>query len=166
MTTGPAMSRDEARAALVVGVEVARDLVAAGNRLLVTGDMGIANTTASAALVSAFTGASPEVVTGRGTGIDDAMLAHKAAVVRSALERHGLLGGPSRTRSARSRRSAASRSPGSRGCCWAGRRCARRSSSTAWSPGRRRSSPPRWPRVRHTRGWRGTAPSSLPIPWP
>ncbi|MFC5066121.1 nicotinate-nucleotide--dimethylbenzimidazole phosphoribosyltransferase [Actinomycetospora atypica] len=92
MTAGPAMSRDEARAALVVGVEVARDLVAAGNRLLVTGDMGIANTTASAALVSAFTGASPEVVTGRGTGIDDAMLAHKAAVVRTALERHGLLG--------------------------------------------------------------------------
>ena len=91
MTAGPAMSRDEARAALVVGVEVARDLVAAGNRLLVTGDMGIANTTASAALVSAFTGASPEVVTGRGTGIDDAMLAHKAVVVRTALERHGLL---------------------------------------------------------------------------
>ena len=92
MTTGPAMSRDDARAALVVGVEVARDLVAAGNRLLVTGDMGIANTTASAALVSAFTGASPELVTGRGTGIDDAMLAHKAAVVRTALDRHGLLG--------------------------------------------------------------------------
>ncbi|MCD2188375.1 5,6-dimethylbenzimidazole synthase [Actinomycetospora soli] len=91
MTVGPAMSREEARAAVVAGVEVARDLVAAGNRLLVTGDMGIANTTASAALVSAFTGASPEVVTGRGTGIDDAMLARKAAVVRTALSRHGLL---------------------------------------------------------------------------
>jgi nicotinate-nucleotide--dimethylbenzimidazole phosphoribosyltransferase len=92
MTAGPAMSRDEARAAVVAGVEVARDLVAAGNRLLVTGDMGIANTTASAALVCAFTGAAPEVVTGRGTGIDDATLAHKTAVVREALERHGLLG--------------------------------------------------------------------------
>ena len=93
MTAGPAMSRGEARAAVVAGVEVARDLVAAGNRLLVTGDMGIANTTASAALVCAFTGAAPEVVTGRGTGIDDAMLAHKTAVVREALARHGLLGG-------------------------------------------------------------------------
>jgi nicotinate-nucleotide--dimethylbenzimidazole phosphoribosyltransferase len=93
MTAGPAMSRDEARAALVAGVEVARDLVAAGNRLLVTGDMGIANTTASAALVAAFTGAAPEVVTGRGTGVDDATLAHKTAVVREALTRHGLLPG-------------------------------------------------------------------------
>ena len=93
MTAGPAMSREEARAAVVAGVEVARDLVAAGNRLLVTGDMGIANTTASTALVCAFTGAAPEVVTGRGTGIDDAMLAHKTLVVREALARHGLLGG-------------------------------------------------------------------------
>ena len=93
MTAGPAMGREEARAAVVAGLEVARDLVAAGNRLLVTGDMGIANTTASAALVCAFTGAAPEVVTGRGTGIDDAMLAHKTAVVREALARHGLLGG-------------------------------------------------------------------------
>ncbi len=91
MTSGPAMSREEARAAVVVGVEVARDLVAAGNRLLVTGDMGIANTTASAALVCAFTGAAPEAVTGRGTGIDDAMLTHKTAVVREALSLHGLL---------------------------------------------------------------------------
>jgi nicotinate-nucleotide--dimethylbenzimidazole phosphoribosyltransferase len=91
MTAGPAMSREEARAAVVTGVEVARDLVAAGNRLLVTGDMGIANTTASAALVCAFTGAAPEVVTGRGTGIDDATLVHKTAVVREALARHGLL---------------------------------------------------------------------------
>ncbi len=94
MTAGPAMSRAEARAAVVAGVEVARDLVAAGNRLLVTGDMGIANTTASAALVCAFTGAAPEDVTGRGTGIDDAMLAHKTAVVREALALHGLLPTP------------------------------------------------------------------------
>ena len=94
MTAGPAMTREEARAALVTGVEVARDLVAAGNRLLVTGDMGIANTTASAALVAAFTGAAPEVVTGRGTGVDDAMLAHKTTVVREALTRHGLLADP------------------------------------------------------------------------
>ena len=90
MTAGPAMTREEARRAVVVGVETARDLVAAGNRLLVTGDMGIANTTASAALVAAFTGASAHDVTGRGTGIDDATHARKTAVIAEALARHGL----------------------------------------------------------------------------
>ncbi len=90
MTAGPAMTRDEARAAVHAGIETARDLVVAGNRLLVTGDMGIANTTASAALVAAFTGASAERVTGRGTGIDDATHTRKTAVVAEALARHGL----------------------------------------------------------------------------
>jgi nicotinate-nucleotide--dimethylbenzimidazole phosphoribosyltransferase len=88
LAEGPALTRDEARAAVAVGIETASDLVAAGNRCLVTGDMGIANTTAAAALISAFTGADPVEVTGRGTGIDDAMLAHKAAVVAAALARH------------------------------------------------------------------------------
>ena len=88
MTTGPAMSRDEAERAVEVGIETARDLVSAGNRCLVTGDMGIANTTASAALIAVFTGADPAAVTGRGTGIDDETLARKANVVRRALSRH------------------------------------------------------------------------------
>src|SRR5207342_3141960 len=87
-TTGPAMTRDQATAALVTGAEVARDLVAAGNRCLVTGDMGIANTTASAALVCVFTGRDPADVTGRGTGIDDATYARKVDVVRRGLARH------------------------------------------------------------------------------
>ena len=88
MTAGPAMSRDEARRAVEVGVEVAGELVGAGHRCLVTGDMGIANTTAAAALICAFTGADPAVATGRGTGIDDATLARKTEVVRRALARH------------------------------------------------------------------------------
>jgi nicotinate-nucleotide--dimethylbenzimidazole phosphoribosyltransferase len=88
MTTGPAMSRDEAQRAVEVGIEIAGDLVAAGNRCLVTGDMGIANTTASAALVSVFTGADPGEVTGRGTGVDDQTWARKVDVVRRALARH------------------------------------------------------------------------------
>ena len=71
MTMGPAMTRDEALRAVEVGIETARDLVAAGNSCLLTGDMGIANTTASAALIAVFTGSEPEQVTGRGTGIDD-----------------------------------------------------------------------------------------------
>ena len=82
------MSREQAEAAIAVGAEVARDLVAAGNRCLVTGDMGIANTTASAALVCAFTGRDPADVTGRGTGIDDATYARKVDVVRRGLARH------------------------------------------------------------------------------
>lgn len=88
MTREPAMTPEQARKAVETGIEVARDLVSAGARCLITGDMGIANTTASAALVAAFTGLPPERVTGRGTGIDDATHAHKVAVVRTALERH------------------------------------------------------------------------------
>jgi nicotinate-nucleotide--dimethylbenzimidazole phosphoribosyltransferase len=88
LTQGQAMSRAEALAAVEVGIEVARDLVAAGNRCLITGDMGIANTTASAALIAVFTGTDPALVTGRGTGIDDDMHLHKVAVVRAALDRH------------------------------------------------------------------------------
>ncbi|MFJ9666167.1 nicotinate-nucleotide--dimethylbenzimidazole phosphoribosyltransferase [Streptomyces sp. NPDC101219] len=88
MTTGPAMTREEAKQAIEVGIETARDLVAAGNKALLTGEMGIANTTASAALISVFTGADPAEVTGRGTGINDETLVRKTDVVRRALEHH------------------------------------------------------------------------------
>ena len=112
MTAGPAMSRDQARRAVEVGIAVARELVAEGSPFqgdeagerehgraterqapasspcLITGDMGIANTTAAAALICAFTGADPAVATGRGTGIDDVTLARKTAVVRRAVDRH------------------------------------------------------------------------------
>ncbi|MGW2601577.1 nicotinate-nucleotide--dimethylbenzimidazole phosphoribosyltransferase [Streptomyces klenkii] len=87
-TAGPAMTREEAMRALEVGIETARDLVAAGNKALLTGEMGIANTTASAALISVFTGADPAEITGRGTGINDEMHARKIDVVRRALELH------------------------------------------------------------------------------
>jgi nicotinate-nucleotide--dimethylbenzimidazole phosphoribosyltransferase len=86
--TGPAMTREQAAAAIGVGIEVARDLVIAGNRCLLTGDMGIANTTASAALIAAFTGQDPATVTGTGTGIDNATLARKVDVVRLGLALH------------------------------------------------------------------------------
>ncbi|SDF24077.1 nicotinate-nucleotide--dimethylbenzimidazole phosphoribosyltransferase [Pseudonocardia oroxyli] len=86
LSQGSALTRDEARRAVEVGIEVARDLVAAGNRLLVTGDMGIANTTAAAALICAVTGAAAADATGRGTGIDDATLDRKTAVVQAAVD--------------------------------------------------------------------------------
>jgi len=88
MTREPAMTRAEARAAIDVGIGVARDLVAGGMRCLLTGDMGIANTTPAAALIAVFTGAAPADVTGRGTGIDDATLTRKVGVVARALARH------------------------------------------------------------------------------
>ena len=87
-TRGPAMTREQAVTALTAGLEVARDLVAAGNRCLVTGDMGIANTTASAALICAFTGSSPAVVTGPGAGADAAAQERKVAAVRLGLALH------------------------------------------------------------------------------
>jgi nicotinate-nucleotide--dimethylbenzimidazole phosphoribosyltransferase len=85
MTAGPAMTAAQAQAAIEVGIEVARDCVAKGSRLLVTGDMGIANTTASAALISVFTGLDVAGVTGRGTGIDNPMLEHKVSVIETAI---------------------------------------------------------------------------------
>ncbi|MCX5379370.1 nicotinate-nucleotide--dimethylbenzimidazole phosphoribosyltransferase [Streptomyces sp. NBC_00091] len=88
LSVGPAMTREEAIAAIEVGIETARDLVAAGNKALLTGEMGIANTTVSAALISVFTGVDPAEVTGRGTGINDETHARKVDVVRRALELH------------------------------------------------------------------------------
>jgi nicotinate-nucleotide--dimethylbenzimidazole phosphoribosyltransferase len=87
LAEGAAMSSDEALAALDVGADVARDAIESGARLLVTGDMGIGNTTSSAALIAAFTASSPRDVTGRGTGIDDDMLNVKVRVIESALAR-------------------------------------------------------------------------------
>jgi nicotinate-nucleotide--dimethylbenzimidazole phosphoribosyltransferase len=69
-----------------VGIEVATR-TAPGSGCLVTGDMGIGNTTASAALVCAFTGAAPEAATGRGTGVDDRTWERKVAVVTRAVRR-------------------------------------------------------------------------------
>ncbi|MGN9910458.1 nicotinate-nucleotide--dimethylbenzimidazole phosphoribosyltransferase [Phytohabitans sp. LJ34] len=88
MTAQAALTRDEVSAALETGARVAFRLVDEGARALVTGDMGIANTTPAAALIAAFTGASADAVTGRGTGIDDYRYARKVAVVRAALETH------------------------------------------------------------------------------
>jgi nicotinate-nucleotide--dimethylbenzimidazole phosphoribosyltransferase len=85
----PAMTEHDVTAALDVGASIATALVDEGYRLLVTGDMGIGNTTASAAVIAACTGRAAPDVTGRGTGIDDAMLAHKRDVVAGALARLG-----------------------------------------------------------------------------
>lgn len=85
LATGPAMSTDEAVQAVLAGAAVAEQLVGEGYDCLLTGDMGIANTTPSAALVAALTGTDPAEVTGRGTGVDDPTLARKVEVVTAAL---------------------------------------------------------------------------------
>jgi nicotinate-nucleotide--dimethylbenzimidazole phosphoribosyltransferase len=82
-----AMTVAEAHAALDAGAEVATGLLHAGHDLLATGDMGIGNTTPSAAIIAALTKREPATVTGRGTGIDDVMLTRKAEIVTAATSR-------------------------------------------------------------------------------
>ncbi len=85
---GPAMSREDAVGAVMSGAGIAEELIESGVDLLVTGDMGIGNTTPAAALISAFTGRPPKETTGRGTGIDDETLRLKIEVVEKALLLH------------------------------------------------------------------------------
>lgn len=84
----PAMSREEALEALWVGIERAKEAVTAGVDVLAAGDMGIGNTTPAAALGAVFSGRPVAALTGRGTGIDDAGLRHKVAVINRALSLH------------------------------------------------------------------------------
>jgi nicotinate-nucleotide--dimethylbenzimidazole phosphoribosyltransferase len=86
ITRGPAMTVDEALQAIHVGRHLVREELASGLDVVLTGDMGIGNTTASAAVICALTGLDPAVVVGRGTGVDDAGLERKLAAVRRALE--------------------------------------------------------------------------------
>lgn len=86
MTLGPAMSREEAVAALEAGMEVAEAEIESGVRFLATGDMGIGNTTAASAITACLSGLDPREVTGRGTGLDDRALEHKVETIRRALQ--------------------------------------------------------------------------------
>ncbi|MEV4493184.1 nicotinate-nucleotide--dimethylbenzimidazole phosphoribosyltransferase [Micromonospora coxensis] len=88
MTVTAALTRDEARTAVETGIRIAGELVDAGAGILLTGDMGIGNTTPSAALIAALTGVDPAEATGRGTGVDDETYRRKVGVVRAALRRH------------------------------------------------------------------------------
>jgi len=87
ISTGAAMTSAEVVEALDVGAAVAARLIDEGARCLVTGDMGIGNTTASAAVIAVLTDRPAQEVTGRGTGIDDHRLAVKISVVERAISR-------------------------------------------------------------------------------
>ncbi len=85
MRYGPAMTEGQAWQALQAGLEVVQAEVQQGLDVIAVGEMGIGNTTASAATVAALTGLAPEAVTGRGTGIDDQGLQRKITVISEAL---------------------------------------------------------------------------------
>jgi len=86
LAQGPAMSRAEAQAAVQVGLDLADRAAERGFKALAAGEMGIANTTAAAAIASVLTGRPAGQVTGRGTGLDQAGLDRKKAVIERALE--------------------------------------------------------------------------------
>jgi nicotinate-nucleotide--dimethylbenzimidazole phosphoribosyltransferase len=88
MAQEPALTREEAIQALLVGVELAEQATASGMDAMAAGDMGIGNTTPAAALAAVFTGRPVAAVTGRGTGIEDQAFRHKVAVINRALALH------------------------------------------------------------------------------
>ena len=86
MTKGPAMTREEAIKAIEVGIEIADKLYGESYDILGTGEMGIGNTTTSAAVLSAFSGLSPEITCGKGAGLTDDKYKSKIDAVVKALE--------------------------------------------------------------------------------
>ena len=82
---GEAMSRSEALLALEIGIKAVQSAKADGVSVLGVGEMGIANTTTSTAVLSVLTGLSPEKITGRGGCITDEMLAHKKEVIKRGI---------------------------------------------------------------------------------
>jgi len=90
---GPAMTPDQAARAIEVGITTLDRCAGQGITLAGIGEMGIANSTSAAAILSATTGIAPAVIVGRGTGLDDAGLRRKVEAVTAALELHrGSLG--------------------------------------------------------------------------
>ena len=85
----PAMSAEEAAAAIRCGMDLAKEYKEKGFRMLLTGEMGIGNTTTSAAMAAVLCGVSVDTVTGRGAGLNDAGLQRKRDVIKEGLRQHG-----------------------------------------------------------------------------
>ena len=85
MAAGPAMTEEQAVRAIRVGVEVVEAEITRGLDIVGTGDMGIGNTTPSAAIAAALTGRPPAGIAGRGAGVDDAGLRRKIDAIERAL---------------------------------------------------------------------------------
>ena len=88
MTQAPAMTRAQAEQALQHGMDLVGEMKAKGYQLLATGEMGIGNTTAAAAMACALLGCAPEEITGRGAGLSDAGLMRKQDAIARALRLH------------------------------------------------------------------------------
>lgn len=88
MLRDAAMTDDELSRALLVGAQLANEAADAGRTLLAVGEMGIGNTTSASAITCAITGAAESLVTGRGTGLDDAAHARKIAIVEAIVKKH------------------------------------------------------------------------------
>ena len=86
LAKGEAMTYEEAVQAILTGIETAAEAVGDGYKLLGAGEMGIANTTSSAAVLCALTGIAPEKIVGKGAGLKDEAYRHKIDVVRTAIE--------------------------------------------------------------------------------
>lgn len=86
IATGPAMSRHQAEQSILTGVEIVEAEIARGLDILATGDMGIGNTTPSAAIAAVVTGKPAREIVGRGTGVDDEGLMRKISAVERALQ--------------------------------------------------------------------------------
>lgn len=86
LAKGPAMTRQSAEESIINGFQVAAELFQNNVEILGTGDMGIGNTTPSAAIGTVITGTSIDEMVGRGTGVDDQGLARKKAAVRSGIQ--------------------------------------------------------------------------------
>ena len=84
----PAMTREQAERAILTGIALVGEKVAAGYNLIITGEMGIGNTTTSSAVFSVLQQLPPEQVTGRGAGLSGAGLRHKVEVIAKAIALH------------------------------------------------------------------------------
>ena len=86
MAKGPAMTRDEAEKCLAIGIEMAEKCIQEDYTLIGIGEMGIANTTPSTAIISVFGDCDPKEITGMGAGLKKELLMHKADVIRKSIE--------------------------------------------------------------------------------
>ncbi len=86
MAKGPAMTRQEAIRAVEIGIEMSEKYIQEDYKVIGIGEMGIANTTPSTAIISVLAGCDPEEITGIGAGLKKELLAHKAQVIRTAIE--------------------------------------------------------------------------------
>lgn len=86
MAKGPAMTRQEAIRSIEIGIEMSEKYIQEDYKVIGIGEMGIANTTPSTAIISVIGGCDPEEITGIGAGLKKELIAHKAQVIRTAIE--------------------------------------------------------------------------------